>query len=972
MASDYQLCYTPEGLPFYYSAASGQSLWATSEDWILQYDPSGRAIYYNSVTQESQWAEVPDSYSVGGWGRPISTHQRPASLNDSHTTYHSRGGSSHRYGIDTEGLSAGSGHGRRGSRLPQAEAAARTTTSKADRRLRAERNLREVRKYGIGEAHSGFEFGDAAAQESESGLPWTDNEARPARRISRDSSVRGGSGASGQKRPQKAAAAQRFVHDNIGASNSSDSGSDSDSNTDDGAEEEEEEEMSVFAEAAQLLFGRQAGSGGGGKRNNKGKGKRGSRSAAGGSPLTISRALAPAGNNGTTTIGNRSVNYSGRDIESDVDVAAVLGAGGSDPDGLKRAEVFVGMSLQQRTEWLRSLLLKFGSDVVTQAQVVALFLSTSSLPLLATFLSAAARGTADALRVVEQVVRTASSKLSPRSELPLPVLTMQARARRSSSAYPSEYLPEDSRQSSDFVSPSTAVAANEADVTAASIANKDDDDEGVPAMRLLTGPIEGVMTLLGGAGSGSGEVALQQRGCGRQKGGGQRSSAGRKGTPRHANGAAKDSVVLSSGYTGGDGDDDDHAGYSSAVSPSTLSGIAGPLRQLLPDPSFLSTAMAAAVCAASAVTSAVVGGGAGVNGTTADVSGEGPASATTAPPTVVPWTTVRYITTTTTATGHKHRVAQQQQMMIVAGPVISDDGLVTSAAAVSTVTLPAQPPGSGGSANSPVHNSRTDNVMVESSSPSDISGALFHPQLVASLLRYPAATASNDAVASADKQNDSQCFSSPSSSSPPEACEEASKHETAIKPDRVIVTRQPSLVDIPLSTPPTAQPTNTGASARVGTGRKTVEQLLREATSVEAAALATISASASFNSSSGNSSSDAKSTDPQQMAQPSAPASGSGSAGSSASDVSPQLDALHLGQGEEEEEEEASNDSAAASEGWMADGKGEQWHGIDREENPQTMHRAAAAAAANMAPVVDFAVLSTSALSHELPAGGGR
>lgn len=57
-ASGFVQYYTEEGLPYYYSAVSGESIWATPHDWVALYDQiTGALYYYNHITHESQWAE---------------------------------------------------------------------------------------------------------------------------------------------------------------------------------------------------------------------------------------------------------------------------------------------------------------------------------------------------------------------------------------------------------------------------------------------------------------------------------------------------------------------------------------------------------------------------------------------------------------------------------------------------------------------------------------------------------------------------------------------------------------------------------------------------------------------------------------------------------------------------------------------------------------------------------------------------
>jgi hypothetical protein len=79
-----------------------------------------------------------------------------------------------------------------------------------------------------------------------------------------------------------------------------------------------------------------------------------------------------------------------RDIESDADgeLAAARAA----------TDAFVGMSLAERTAWLRSLLSDIGTSVGGSAQLLALYLASKSLPFLTNFFAAARARTTVALQ----------------------------------------------------------------------------------------------------------------------------------------------------------------------------------------------------------------------------------------------------------------------------------------------------------------------------------------------------------------------------------------------------------------------------------------------------------------------------------------------------------------------------------------------------------------------------------------------
>lgn len=85
------------------------------------------------------------------------------------------------------------------------------------------------------------------------------------------------------------------------------------------------------------------------------------------------------------------------------------------------AHAFIGMTLQQRTEWLRNILGKFGDTVVSQAQLLTVYLASQSLPFLSSFIETTLTGSVrEARRVVRNVARAAHRALSPRGgELPL-------------------------------------------------------------------------------------------------------------------------------------------------------------------------------------------------------------------------------------------------------------------------------------------------------------------------------------------------------------------------------------------------------------------------------------------------------------------------------------------------------------------------------------------------------------------------
>ena len=106
---------------------------------------------------------------------------------------------------------------------------------------------------------------------------------------------------------------------------------------------------------------------------------------------------------------SRAGTHSGFDIESGAENVAFA---------RRAATNFVGMTLAARSEWLRSMLSGISETVSTQAQFLAIFLTTKSVPFLTSFFAATAGGTVDALRTVRRVVQSARSTMTPTGELP--------------------------------------------------------------------------------------------------------------------------------------------------------------------------------------------------------------------------------------------------------------------------------------------------------------------------------------------------------------------------------------------------------------------------------------------------------------------------------------------------------------------------------------------------------------------------
>lgn len=143
-------------------------------------------------------------------------------------------------------------------------------------------------------------------------------------------------------------------------------------------------------------------------------------SAAGDSPadeaaFTPSKPGASAGSGTRGAAGSRGLGGTGE-----------AGGAASSPSS-EAARAFVGMSLEQRTTWLRSVLSGLGSSVLSRTQLLAIYLTTRSLPFVSSFLDAAAAaarsagagGGGQAVEYVKSVAAAAVRTLSPKSALPL-------------------------------------------------------------------------------------------------------------------------------------------------------------------------------------------------------------------------------------------------------------------------------------------------------------------------------------------------------------------------------------------------------------------------------------------------------------------------------------------------------------------------------------------------------------------------
>jgi len=98
--------------------------------------------------------------------------------------------------------------------------------------------------------------------------------------------------------------------------------------------------------------------------------------------------------------------------------ASRLGDGSGGSPGSPRTQAalrFVGMSLEERTGWLRGALSRFGGSLLSRSQLLAIYLASKSLPFVAAFLAAAASRGGDSLRVVRSVAEAAVRTLSPKS-----------------------------------------------------------------------------------------------------------------------------------------------------------------------------------------------------------------------------------------------------------------------------------------------------------------------------------------------------------------------------------------------------------------------------------------------------------------------------------------------------------------------------------------------------------------------------
>jgi hypothetical protein len=84
-----------------------------------------------------------------------------------------------------------------------------------------------------------------------------------------------------------------------------------------------------------------------------------------------------------------------------------------------QTKAFVGMTLRERSDWLRGTLNEFGEQVTGKTQLLAMYLTAKSVPFVSQFLAVAASGTVDAIRLVESVADAAVKSISPKSELPM-------------------------------------------------------------------------------------------------------------------------------------------------------------------------------------------------------------------------------------------------------------------------------------------------------------------------------------------------------------------------------------------------------------------------------------------------------------------------------------------------------------------------------------------------------------------------
>lgn len=410
----YRQFYTEDGIPYYYNVATGHSIWAGALDWQPTYDEtSGHWYYVNRVTGESQWAETSqqqpysplqavaaelsyggvngnDVYEAGDQHRlrqPMPHRRGQAglaepTLPDDRIAF-SRGA----FTSLTETLSSPT-HGRDDHSGPGA------LLSKRDRRKRAERAIMQSRRQLLqlsssSNAASHYPNGiDGAAILSRNRSAAAQSDSEPAPR---------------QRKPQlyEAMLATPPVSDDDTAEQLLDDDGDAlfaggaltHAPGGAGAEFEGDEQHSLDDDVDDS------------DADDSGIDEL---RAAGFDINTTSSQPAPPPARATAPISARAplTTLAGRDIESDSDHVTE----GSSSAAAAAANRFVGMTLQERTSWLKSSLSGVGASVASNAQVLALMLTSKSLPFVQTFMGAVISATKGAaVGAVGAIAKTAVS-----------------------------------------------------------------------------------------------------------------------------------------------------------------------------------------------------------------------------------------------------------------------------------------------------------------------------------------------------------------------------------------------------------------------------------------------------------------------------------------------------------------------------------------------------------------------------------
>jgi hypothetical protein len=452
-AASFSQYYTEEGVPYYYCAVTGRSMWASGDDWSANYDEEGHIYYYNAVTGESIWAEVESAggteYAVASGGAPAYASEPWAGVGSAAVgavaapaAQVSHGAWAHCSALHKSN-SASTGY------MPEPTQLMHETPSHTARAAARAGSFPSAaaashvgRSAGYGGAHVtpasvtaaaiAFQYQQKPLQrlyEVPAGVDASRGAA--AERSSREASTcvaavpTAAASAAATKRERRRRAERAIMesrrqthlmsHHPMGISGAGimRPGGGGTRSSSDG---------SVGTGTSKKLYDAVIPSPGATSEDSSEYAAL--RAAGFNLPHTPNRAVAPSRPECTGAdappmlgvVGGRAMGgHTTADLEA---LAAAVGGGNGDGDG-EVARNFVGMTLPQRTAWLRSLLWGFGSSVASNAQVLALYLTSQSVPFLQSFLAAAKTKSEDAVRFVHTVADAAVATLSPRAELPL-------------------------------------------------------------------------------------------------------------------------------------------------------------------------------------------------------------------------------------------------------------------------------------------------------------------------------------------------------------------------------------------------------------------------------------------------------------------------------------------------------------------------------------------------------------------------